>query len=189
MLRAYITIALAFVLNACEATSTIPADAGLCSLNCSEAIIGPVEGVILAQNEGASITCSAPAANEPLSDPFTYYWVLSDQVPDPANPEVTRTAPIPTVSIEPVISGSMSELEQHNPNVVIDGTTFTPARYKGIITPKTNWCSDACGVITIEVFPVCPPQGQATEVVAQVHSGALFSEAISAEITTEEEGN
>ena len=177
-------------LLSCDATSTIPADAGLCSLNCGDAIIGPVEAQIKIMNgESGAINCSAAAANTPLSDPFTYYWLLSEELPGRDDPQASRTAPIPSVSVEPVISGAMSELPAHNPNVEIDGTTFTPARYKGIITPKSNWCSDACGVITIEVFSVCPPQGEENTVTAQVHTGALFSDTVTTSVSTEDEEN
>ena len=108
------------------------------------------------------------------------------ETPDELEANATKIVPVPTVSMEPVISGIMSDNPEHNPNVVIENGVFTPARYKGIVTPQENWCSDACGVVTMEVFADCPEVGETTEVKAQVHTGALFSDEATVQVTTQE---
>ena len=175
-----LTFAFLIFVSSC---SEEPEDPGLCSLNCSKAIIGPVEANIDIMAQSAGVTCAAAAANTSLTDPLTFYFRVADVF---ENDGGERILPIPNVSIEPVVNGIMSELPEHNPNVVIEGNTFTPARYKGIITPQSNWCSDACGVATMEVFAVCPPPGETTTVSVQLHSGSLFSEPATVTIQTQD---
>ncbi len=166
-----------------QACAEKPEDAGLCSLNCSNAIVGPIEGSIEIMAQSSGITCAAAAANAPLNDPLTFYFSIVDRFD---NDGIERSTPIPNVSVEPIVNGLMSGLAEHNPNVVIDGSTYTPARYKGIITPKDNWCSDTCGVTIMEVFAVCPPPGEVSNVNMKIHSGALFSDDASVAIQTQE---
>ncbi|SME93289.1 hypothetical protein [Pseudobacteriovorax antillogorgiicola] len=160
-----------------------PEDPGLCNLNCSSAIIGPIEGSIEIMAQSSGVTCAAGAQLTALNDPLTFYFRMIETFD---NDGTDKILPKPSVSIEPIVNGLMSEEAIHNPNVVIDGDTFTPARYKGIITPSSNWCTDACGVATIEVFPLCPPAGETSTVNVQIHSGALFSEPASVTIQTQD---
>lgn len=155
-----------------------PEDAGLCKLNCSDAIIGGADPnmVIELKSKVSAITCSVASQGQPLADPLLVQFVAAERYDVGQASEGKR--PVPNLSFEPIVNGLRSELEVHNPNVTIENGVFTPARYKGIVTPKSNWCTDSCGVATLEVFAVCPPPGQSGEVGIQIHTGALYSEEI-----------
>lgn len=179
-----ITFILPWFLLVLPSCSQKAENAGLCSLNCSKAIIGPIEGKIELMAQSSGVTCSVDAANTALSDPLTFYFLVSDSFD---NDGVERATPLPSVSIEPIVNGLTSGLAAHNPNVEIDGNTYTPAHYKGIITPKENWCSDNCGVAFMEVFAVCPPPGEVSNVNMKLHSGALFSDDATVSIQTQDD--
>ncbi len=156
--------------------SVKPEDPGLCKLNCSQAIIGgndlPLS--IKMKTQPVSYTCPTTSAGQPLGDPLFVQFVIAEAYDSGGGN--TSDRPVPNISIEPLINGARSDRPADNPNVEINGDVFTPARYKGIITPKDNWCSDACGVVTLEVAAVCPPAGEQGEVGIQVHTGALYSD-------------
>jgi hypothetical protein len=49
-----------------------------------------------------------------------------------------------------------------------------------IITPESEWCSDSCGVASVEVEDACPPAGSLTyEYSALILSGAIGSSEVS----------
>ncbi len=155
-----------------------PEDAGLCKLNCSSAIIGGNDSPMAIElKTGVSdLSCSlaAGARGEVYPDPLLAQFNAVEKFDDGTDGGGKR--PVPFLSFEPIVNGSRSELPVHNPNVTITDNVFTPARYKGIATLKSNWCTDTCGVGTLEVFAVCPPPGKSSQIGMQIHSGALYSE-------------
>ncbi|MFW7380392.1 MAG: hypothetical protein ACOH5I_16390 [Oligoflexus sp.] len=161
-----------------------PEDPGLCRLNCNKSIIGPIEAQIQAVQVTQDIVCPANLALSPVPDPLLFQFVVSSPFNTVDNPDDIRQMPLPSVSIEPIALGFRSGLQEHNPNVVINGDTFTPARYKGVVTPASNWCSDSCGVVSMEVVAVCPPSGETSDISVQIHSGALFSEPYTVTVST-----
>ncbi len=185
-MRMLINLLLVLGLGAC---SYEPEDPGLCKLNCSKAIIGgndrPMKFELKTTTQ--DITCAAQAAGEALSEPLLTHFLVYESYNDGLEDGGKR--PVPSLSIDPIVNGLRSELPEHNPNVVINGDTFTPARYKGIVTPKSNWCSDSCGIVTLEVFPRCPPPGTTSEVGIQIHTGALYSNEAVFSISTEDPNN
>jgi hypothetical protein len=171
------------LINVALGCSYKPEDPGLCKLNCSSAIIGSNDVPLSMKLQSAtnSVTCSAAAAGQVINDPFFAQFLVAEAFD--AGGDTPGQRPVPFISIEPIVNGLRSDLPEHNPNVEINGNIFTPARYKGIITPKDNWCSDTCGVVTVEVAAVCPPPGSSSEISIQMHSGALYSD-IATFITT-----
>ncbi len=161
-----------------------PEDPGLCKLNCSSAIIGSNDVPLSLKLQSAtnSVTCSAAAAGQVISDPFFAQFLVAEAFD--AGGDTPGQRPVPFISVEPIVNGLRSDLPEHNVNVDINGNIFTPARYKGIITPKDNWCSDTCGVVTIEIAAVCPPAGSSSEISIQMHSGALYSDIATFTTTT-----
>lgn len=172
--------AIFLLLTACSGQVSDP---GLCSLDCSKALIGPIEADIVPLSTSSGITCSAAAAGTVASDPLIFYFSVSETSQFGS---VEKIIPNPNVSLEPIVNGLTSNEAIHNPNVTIDNGIYTPARYKGIITPKADWCTDACGVATFEVFAVCPPAGETTQLDVQVHTGANFSDKISVTLQTQD---
>lgn len=166
-------LALITVLASC---SYKPEDPGLCKLNCTNAIItgNDTPMTFTLKSQVNNITCASGAAGNALSDPFVVQFLVAETFDD-GTPTGGRR-PVPNISVEPIVNGLRSDLPEHNPNVEINGTVFTPARYKGIITPKDNWCTDTCGVVTMEVVAKCPPASTTSDVGIQMHSGALYSD-------------
>jgi len=120
-----------------------------------------------------NIACPSGAAGQAISDPLFVQFLVAEAFNNGG--EVAGQRPVPNISIEPIVNGLRSDLPEHNPNVEINGNIFTPARYKGIITPKDNWCTDSCGIVTVEVAAACPPAGSSSDLSVQMHSGALYS--------------
>lgn len=166
------------------ACSQEPTNAGLCALSCDGAIIGPVEAQIETVFSPGAVTCSADLAGQPVPEPVLAQFSFLETVNDDGAGK-SNVIPLPSVSFEPVISGPRSPLEEHNPNVEINNGVFTPVRYKGIVTPSSNWCTDSCGVAAVEVVPLCPPAGGESTISISIHSGAKFSEPIELSIETQ----
>jgi len=172
------------LINLALGCSYKPEDPGLCKLNCSSAIIGSndVPLSLTLKSSTNAVTCSANAAGQVINDPFFAQFLVAEAFD--VGGDVPGQRPVPFISVEPIVNGLRSDLPEHNPNVEINGDIFTPARYKGIITPKDNWCSDTCGVITVEVAAVCPPAGASSDISIQMHSGALYSDIATFTTTT-----
>jgi hypothetical protein len=75
-------------------------------------------------------------------------------------------------------TGGIAEGKTFN-DVVVD-----PYNHSGIVTPKSEWCSDACGIMTVDVWPVCV-RGQSNSIAVSLRSGSVMSEPISIEVTHE----
>jgi hypothetical protein len=160
-----------------------PDDPGLCPLNCSKALIGPIEGQIEVVHATQDLICPAASALAPVTDPLMFQFRISESF---ATDFGDKQVPLPSVSVEPIVNGLRSDQPEHNPNVEINGDVFTPARYKGVVTPSENWCSDACGIVSMEIVPLCPPVGESSGLTIQVHSGALYSDPYEVTISTAE---
>lgn len=158
------------------ACSYQPEDAGQCKLTCGSAIIGgnDLTMSITVKNETPTVACAATAAGMPTGG-YRSMFLIGESIKDQAGQEVA-VRPVPNISIEPIIIGQRATIENGE----------TDPAYQGIRTPRSNWCSDACGVVSLESVPLCPPPGISTEYSVQVHSGALFSEPAVYEISTEE---
>lgn len=167
--------------------SVEPTDPGLCELNCSKAYIGPIEAEIETVHVTQDVVCAAASALTAFNDPILFQFRVSELVQLESG---QQRVPLRNVSIEPIVFGLRSEEPQHNPNVEeIEAGVFSPARYKGIVTPSSNWCSDACGVVSLEIVPLCPAQGESNGVSVLVHSGPLYSPEYSLEVSTEDPSN
>jgi len=88
------------------------------------------------------------------------------------------------LSFEPIISGIMAGARTSPENATVTGDIVSPFKYAGIVTPKSEWCTDTCGIATIEVWPSCVG-GVTVPTTIQFHSGALFSDLIEFEIKHE----
>lgn len=157
------------------ACSVKPDDPGLCKLNCAKAVIAgnDIGMKIEFTTTPVAVSCPAAAGGQPLTDAFFVQFLVSEEFDN--GTDVKGHRPVPNVSIEPITDGSRSDLPAHNPNVAISGTFYNPERYKALITPKDNWCTDSCGVVSLEVFGQCPAPGGNTELGVQIHTGALYS--------------
>ncbi len=168
-----------------------PEDAGLCRLSCSKAVIGSndLSMAIKLQSSSSTIVCPVAKANADSTPVVAQFLVAEQFYSDSGKTKVEQTRPVPNISFEPIVNGPRSTSARNvinagaNPDVPGE---YDNVRYIGIPTPRDNWCSDSCGIATIEVTPLCPPAGQTSQVSIQVHSGALYSDTVTFDIKTEE---
>lgn len=182
LFKAILLLSTTYLISSCAEE---PGEAGQCRLNCGKAIIGPFEAEIEAVGEEREILCPTASAGQAISDPLLFQFVFKDKFKSVGGTD--QNTPLPNISFDPVVTGARSSLPEHNPNVTIENGVFTPARYRGIVTESRNWCSDTCGVATVEIVAVCPPAGASGEISVQLHSGALFSDSLKVTVATEED--
>ena len=60
--------------------------------------------------------------------------------------------------------------------------SVTPHTHAGIVTPKSEWCSDSCGIMSIDIWPVCV-RGGLNRVSLSVRSGGIFSNTVQIDIS------
>jgi hypothetical protein len=84
--------------------------------------------------------------------------------------------PVGGISFLAETSGSIFAIDKSSTeNGKFDDTKkiFSPSQYAGIATPMSEWCSDECGILTIQVWPQCPPIGTELNGTLSVRSGSL----------------
>ena len=163
-----------FVLGLLSRCAAEPdARGGLCALSCDGAVIGSSNFKIEAQNADGAIQCSGTFTDtQRLPGPTLVQFLIFKEIPaDTADGTPTRI-PIPNISIEPLISGVMDN-DATNPELR-DGDGAAAFRYAGVVTRSSEWCADACGVVSLEVQPLCVANST-NQVSVQVHSGGAFS--------------
>ena len=168
----FIITFLSFGLFTCSAPPDPNAPPGFCSLNCAGAVIAGNETNIrlIGASDGEEITvnCQATEAGssyfskipirfsfEKNASPLPAETIPGDKqgLPESAsntNPNRQTVVPLGGVSFEvAVIGGSMStDAAEANPS---DPNDY----YRGILTPQDEWCTDTCGVGTLEIKPKC----------------------------------
>lgn len=152
-----------------------PEDPGLCRLTCQNSIIASAssEFEIKLATGSPKIYCDAAGAD--LAIPVMLQFVISEK--NNVSADKVEKRPVPNISFDPLVAGAVAPDVYNNENVTKDAEgKLTPAHYLGITTPKSNWCSDSCGVMTLEIVPVCPQPSITSEISVQLHSGALYSD-------------
>lgn len=174
---------------------------GSCSLSCTEPKVpaGEYEVVPLMPDDSTDIElfCTAPFRAEnnsilPYNKPLQVKYYIYELVPpfgkrplDPREdpdgaaapndeddvPGLMERVPKSGVGFEPVIFGAMAT-EKTNPEHY-DGSTVSSGKFDGVVTPKNEWCSDTCGVMTYEFWPVCI-EGSDNSIVAGLAAGGAF---------------
>ena len=158
------------VFTACSAEADVDSP-GACTISCSGHPVGASNYTITPIGSTAGgLTCAD--TNKPLERGVTVRFRVTETITlggtgassgggstgglslDVA-PE-TMTVPRAGVSFEPVVTGDLSA-EKTNDEHVSDATNhiITPSKFIGITTPSSQWCSDSCGVMTYEVWPIC----------------------------------
>ena len=81
--------------------------------------------------------------------------------------------PLPRIAFTPILSG-LRDANKTNPTIVdvcdgcggpsnnTDTIKVSPYEFHGITTPKSEWCSDSCGVGTYTFIPKCGAVGSDT---------------------------
>lgn len=184
MVRSQLVLALNLGILTLAACSVKPDEPGLCALKCGGAILGPADpGVKIKKlTQDPQLTCDKGLAAPQDFGPIQVQFLVAEEVGDVTGAGgdgggEPAMRGIPFISIEPVVTGAVSQ------------TTFpeggeNDSRYSGLRTARSNWCSDSCGVVTVELVPTCLTAGSVSTVNLQVHSGALYSEAVEITVTT-----
>ena len=175
-----------------------PENPGQCNLSCANSVIGGADASyeIKLASKAPSFECATglTQATEFLG-PVNVKFVVWDKYKKSSGEETLM--PVPSISFNPLINGALVASRSNGENVtkyaagdaLPDGTThdtpmYYPYQYVGIVTPKSNWCSDSCGVISIEVWPYCPVAGASNNLSVQVATGGKFSDTAEIAITT-----
>ncbi len=175
------------LLEACLAGK--PATPGLCTVNCRNAVfsspyarIAPLDGA-----EDYTLACKAAFSKDVTSISMARAITIRFKITEPPPKGATHQdwdEPRPGITFEPVVNGILDPDRSSAENVSLvetekdDGTKTTeyfPSRYIGIVTPKSQWCTDSCGVGNIEVWPMCV-QGIENQITFSAHSGATSME-------------
>jgi hypothetical protein len=160
---------------------------GQCELSCSKAVIGSNRLKIKPINDGAvTVQCAGTFTDtKPLDGPILVQFVAYDVVGTDSRTGEPRMVPVSNISIEPLVTGLM-DYEATNAELR-EGNSSSAFRYSGIVTKSSEWCSDACGVVSLEVQPLCV-SGATNEVSVQVHSGSLHSPKVAIQVKHQDNG-
>lgn len=163
---------LLLTLNACAYE---PEDPGQCKLTCESAIIGAndLQMSIKVKSEIPAVTCQIANAGQPVGG-MRASFLIGESIKDQNGNEIA-VRPVPNISVEPIIVGVTANI----------GNGETNPAHQSVVTPRANWCSDACGVVAMEFVPLCPGPASTTDAILQLHSGALFSDPATFKISTE----
>lgn len=156
--------------------SAKPEDPGMCALKCGGAIIGPndPEFAIESMTEGPKLQCKKGSSDD--AGTVVVRFRVVEKIDNGADEDKRPRRPVPNISIDPLVTGILGD---HMP----EGSE--EPRYKGVTTPVENWCSDSCGVVTLDVVPKCiPDAGAQNKVTVQVSSGALASQPVEIMVET-----
>lgn len=189
MVRSRLMLALILGILTLPACSVKPDEPGLCALKCGSAVLGPADpGVKITKlTKDPKLTCDKGLAAPQDFGPIQVQFLVAEEIEDTPGTRGSATGTgnkpmrgIPYISIEPVVTGALS------PTTFPEGGE-NDSRYVGLRTTRSNWCSDSCGVVTVELVPTCLTAGSVNTVNVQVHSGALYSEPIEITVTTPDE--
>jgi len=159
---------------------------GQCALNCANATIGSSDFKIEVKSSAAKIQCAGTfTETKKLDGPIAVQFLVYKDDPAPGQGGKTVRVPVPNVSIEPLVTGLMDY--EATESDLKEGSSSSAFRYSGIVTKGSDWCSDSCGVVTLEVQPLCV-SGATNSVNVQVHSGALYSDSAKIEVSHDDNG-
>lgn len=175
---------------------------GSCKLSCSapKVAAGEYEIVPLAAEDNTEVElfCSAAFKTEnkkilPYNKPLQVKYYIYELVPafgkqsvdpreDPpgqaannANtvPPLVERVPKSGIGFEPLLFGAMAT-ENTNSSLLNQGRdTVSSGKFDGVVTPPEEWCSDTCGIMTYEFWPVCI-EGADNQVVASLAAGGAL---------------
>jgi hypothetical protein len=58
------------------------------------------------------------------------------------------------IGFEPFVYGQVA-VEKSGQGYNPTDKSVTPFKFAGVVTPSTEWCTDSCGVATVEIWPLC----------------------------------
>jgi len=176
-------IFLVFILVSCSQESD-GENPGSCRLECSGRKAASSEAKLkLLGFEDGNYSCSATVAG-PVTVRFMVYENVADGLytgvgqrgEDAAEADEgallfskPTIRPIGGIGFEPWLNGAMS-ITNTAGEFKSGSEEIDPAKYAGVVTPSSDWCSDSCGVMTYQFWPECT---DGNEVQATVLSGGI----------------
>jgi hypothetical protein len=97
-------------------------------------------------------------------------------------PPILPRIPRAGIGFEPLLTGLMS-VENTNDEFKTDDTTASSFKFAGVVTPSSEWCSDSCGIMTYEFWPMCSTTDTNTIDASVLVHGSQPPTAIDVEVT------
>lgn len=160
-----------FFLVSCSAEER---DIGVCKLDCGSAKIANSKAKIRLLTPPVEVSCGAvdttggPAA---FTSPITVQFMVEQSQTTFGDTE-QKLVPVEGAAFEPLVNGIMNTAVT-NPDIGTPADGSNPSKFAGVVTSKSSWCTDSCGVATVQVWPVCIPT-KTNKVSVQIHSGGLY---------------
>jgi hypothetical protein len=160
-------------------------DSNSCKLSCSNARPADIGFSVQLMSLNEEWTCKlkeGTAINMP-KPVRARYRIVDKRVPNVGSDDEspgTIGQPRSGIIFQPLVSGIVNDAKSNPENVTLttdaDGiTTVDRAEWGGVATPKSEWCTDSCGVATIDVWPVCIG-GITNTVTVDIAAGAIIPE-------------
>lgn len=164
-------LALCLLLGDCSAETD---DRNFCSLSCGGAVIGSSEFKIEPARAAWSLACPLNTVGVQEIAPFTVQFRVYKEVEGVSGGE-KKKVPVPNIKITPLVNGILGTTQTH-PDLAND------SRFTGIKTSPDEWCTDACGLFTMEVVPTCVQESD-NEISVIARSGFVSSDAMTITVT------
>ncbi len=146
--------------------SAEPQGQGFCAISCSGETIAPSDYKIefIGKGEDLALSCEGIQTGNPYPSEVPLRFRFLKKVPTKKGDSTTTDTYTPVSGIDyevVVVSGRMAQ----------DNPTDPAAKYRGILTPMEEWCTDSCGVGGIDLLPTCLDDDQTVSIL--VRSGAV----------------
>ncbi len=163
-------IVLIFI-GGCASQASDEAQPGSCRLECSDRKV-PAASFKIEPLDPSDITIGCYEGSEfgsPITVRYQIYEVLSGNPGTPARAveaencidRADKPGPygpckrmVGGVGFEPWVLGAVSSGNTNTEHLDANNSP-SPAKFAGIVTPRSEWCSDTCGIMTYEVWPSC----------------------------------
>ena len=155
-------LGLCFLIGDCSADTD---DRNFCSLSCGGAVVGSSNFKIDPSVAEWNIACQRDVVGIQEITPFTVQFKVYKEV---TQGNETRKIPVPNVAITPLVNGVLGTTQTH---ADLQGDT----RFTGIKTSPEEWCTDSCGVFTMEVVPACVQEAE-NQITVVASSGFVSSD-------------
>ena len=155
-------------------------ESGMCELRCGNSIIGSeLHHQITSISTDMDFTCGG--SGSAINPEVAVFRVDDTDVVDSllgGSGEATR--PTPGITVTPNVVGTLDSCSTHPTNGIVTQLaggrcSVDPDTVHGITTPKSDWCSDTCGVATFQFIPFCAGVGVTDSAEISAFSGALNS--------------
>ena len=175
-----IVSSLHFYLGGCGANPDTEVSLGSCKLNCSGARPATTEMAIRLFSQEIAIDCSGLTSDSDYNRSIPIKFAIEKNPPgdlpaenlpgatDGESDNLTTgiKSGVAGIGFSVNLVGGMLSATRANPD-------DSDPKYNGILTGKTEWCTDSCGVGSIEVMPLCRKTDN--EIILLLQSGLVAS--------------